>query len=58
MAFRSPINVERYEDVVFELETPLITVVANNAHQKKTDYALSLIIAERLLLLTGILLGL
>ena len=38
MAFRSPINVERYEDVVFDLETPLITVVANNANQKKTGY--------------------
>ena len=38
MAFRSPINVERYEDVVFELETPLIVVMDNNAHQKKTGY--------------------
>ena len=38
MAFRSQINVERYEDVVFELETPLIVVVANNAHQKKKGY--------------------
>ena len=38
MAFRSPINVERYEDVVFELETPLIVVMDNNAHQKKLGY--------------------
>ena len=38
MAFQSQINVEHYEDVVFELETPLIVVVANNAHQKKTGY--------------------
>ena len=38
MAFRSPTNVERYEDVVFHLETPLITVVANNVHQRKTVY--------------------
>ena len=38
MPFRSPTNVERYEDVVFDLETPLITAVANNAHQRKTGY--------------------
>ena len=38
MAFRSPTNVERYEDVVFDLETPLITAVANKVHQKKTGY--------------------
>ena len=60
MAFRSPINVERYEDVVFELETPLIVVVANNAHQKKTGYRF---IANNNgeiapLILTGMLLGL
>ena len=33
--FRSDKYVERYEDVVFDLETPLNAVVANNAHQKK-----------------------
>ena len=38
MAFRSPANVERYEDVVLDLEAPLVTVVANNAHQRKTGY--------------------
>ena len=38
MAFRFPTNVERYEDVVFDLETPLFTAVASNTHQKKTGY--------------------
>ena len=36
--FRNSSYVERYEDVVFELETPLNTTVANNAHQKKDGY--------------------
>ena len=36
--FRNSKYIERYEDVVFELETPLNTVVANNAHQKKDGY--------------------
>ena len=53
MAFRSPTNVERYEDVVFDLETALITVVANNAHQRKTVTVLWQIIVEKLRLLTG-----
>ena len=33
MTFRSPKFVERYEDVFFELETPLITNLANNTRQ-------------------------
>lgn len=33
--FRSSKYVERYEDVIFELETPLNTTVAGNARQKK-----------------------
>ena len=37
-SYRNPDLIERYEDVVFELETALITVVADNAHQKKTGY--------------------
>ena len=37
-SFRNPKFVERYEDVSFDLETPLITQVANGAHQKKTGY--------------------
>ena len=37
-SFRNPKFVERYEDVVFELETALNTTVANNQHQKKDGY--------------------
>lgn len=38
MNCRSPKLVERIEDLSFELETPLVTAVANNAHQTKTGY--------------------
>ena len=37
-SFRGPKYVERYEDVIFDLETALNTTVANNAHQKKDGY--------------------
>ena len=37
-SYRNPKYVERYEDVVFELETPLNTVVGNGRHQKKDGY--------------------
>ena len=37
-SYRNPKYVERLEDVVFELETPLDTVVANNRSQKKHGY--------------------
>ena len=37
-SFRNPKYVERYEDVIFELETPLNIVVANNRSQKKDGY--------------------
>ena len=37
-SYRNPKYVERYEDVVFELETPLNTEVANNSSQKKNGY--------------------
>ena len=37
-SFRNAKYVERYEDVIFELETPLNTVVANNRSQKKDGY--------------------
>ena len=37
-SFRDPKYVERYEDVVFDLETALNTTVANNANQKKDGY--------------------
>ncbi|CAH3164542.1 unnamed protein product [Porites evermanni] len=33
-----PNYVERYEDVIFDLETALNTTVANNRHQKKDGY--------------------
>ena len=36
--FRNSKYVEQDEDIVFELETPLNTVVANNIHQKKDGY--------------------
>ena len=37
-SFRDPKYVERYEDVVLDLETALNTTVANNANQKKDGY--------------------
>ena len=36
--FRNSSYIERYEDVVFELETPLNTTVANDTRQKKDGY--------------------
>ena len=37
-SFRNLRYVERYENVVFDLETALITHIGNNAHQKKDGY--------------------
>ena len=37
MTFRSPDFLKRYEDVSFELQTPIV-IPANNAYQKKTGY--------------------
>ena len=37
-SFRNPKYVERYEDMFFELETPLNTVVGNARSQKKDNY--------------------
>ena len=37
-SFRNPDFVERYEDLIFDLETSIITTIANNASQKKKDY--------------------
>ena len=37
-SFRDPKYVERYEDVIFDLETALNTTFANNAYQKKDGY--------------------
>jgi len=45
--YRNPKFVERYEDVVFDLETAMVTNVANNAHQKKqtdTDLLLTTVV--------------
>ena len=55
-SFRDPKYIERYEDVVFDLETALNTTVANNAKQKKMDIDLLLITAERLHHSIGIML--
>ena len=54
-SFRDPKYVERYEDVIFDLETALNTTVANNAHQKKMSTDLLLTTAERLHHSTGIM---
>ena len=37
-SFRNPKFVQRYKDVSFDLQTPLVTEVANGAHQIKTGY--------------------
>ena len=36
-SFRNPDFVERYEDVIFDLETPIVTTIANGASQKKKN---------------------
>ena len=36
-SFRDPKYVERYEDVIFDLETALNTTVANNAHHNSGE---------------------
>ena len=48
-SFRNPKYLERYEDVVYDLEQALDTAPANNAHQ-----TVLLITQEKLLLLIGI----
>ena len=45
-SYRNPKYVERLEDVIFELETPLNTVVVNT-RKKKTVTDLLLIIQEK-----------
>ena len=37
-SFRNPKHVQRYEDISFDLNTPLVTVIANGAYQKKDGY--------------------
>ena len=36
--YRKSKLIERYDDVVFELDTALISNIANNAHQKKAGH--------------------
>ena len=36
--YRNSKLIERYEDVVFELDTALNSIIANNAHQTKTNH--------------------
>ena len=37
-SFRNPDFIEKYEDVVFDLETPIVANFANGASQKKEGY--------------------
>ena len=37
-SYRNPKYIDRYEDVVFDLETALYTTVGNNARQKTDGY--------------------
>ena len=39
-SFRNPKYLERYKDVVFDLEQALDVAPANNAHQNKTGHRL------------------
>ena len=55
-SFRNPKYLERYEDVVFDLEQALDVNPANNASKRKQDLDLLLITQVRLLHLIGIML--
>ena len=37
-SFRNPDFIERYEDVVFDLETPIVANLANGVSQTKKGY--------------------
>ena len=52
--YRKSKLIERYEDVVFELDTALISNLANNTHKKKRVIVLLLTIVENQPLLIGI----
>ena len=54
-SFRNPKYLERYEDVVFDLEQALDVNPANNASKRKQDLDLLLITQVRLLHLIGIM---
>ena len=53
--FRTPQYLERYEDVVFDLEQPLDINPNDGAYQKREIVKLLLIIQEKLLHLIGIM---
>ena len=57
-SYRNSKLIERYEDVVFELETALNANPANGTSQKKKVIVLLLIMLEKAYLLTGIMLDL
>ena len=54
-SFRNPKYLERYEDVVFDLEQALDVNPADNASKRKQDLDLLLITQVRLLHLIGIM---
>ena len=53
-SFKNPKFLERYEDVVFDLEQPLETAPANNSYQTRKILNSSLITPVKLLYLIGI----
>ena len=55
-SFRNPDFVERYADVVFDLETPIVANLTNGASQKKEGVNLLLIMVVKWHLLIGIML--
>ena len=54
-SFRTPRYLERYEDVVFELENRLETNPNDTQHQNRDGLKILLIIVEKLLHLIGIM---
>ena len=52
--YRNSKFIERYEDVVYEMDTALNTTIANNTHQKKRFIVLLPTILEKQPLVIGI----
>ena len=52
--YRNSKFIERYEDVVYEMDTALNTTIANKTHQKKRFIVLLPTILEKQPLLIGI----
>ena len=52
--YRNSKFIERYEDVVYEMDTALNLAIANNTHKKKRVIVLLLTILEKQPLLIGI----